>query len=71
MKGSVCLLEFKKIDTKCTLHGLWFTLRSKRFNSAEPKKEEDNPSYFYVYTFGAINNTLVVTVKEEKNFKFV
>ena len=26
MKGSVCLLEFNKIDTKCKLHGLWFTL---------------------------------------------
>ena len=26
MKGSVCLLEFKKIDTKCKVHGLWFTL---------------------------------------------
>ena len=27
MKGSVCLLEFKKIDTKCKLHGLWVTLK--------------------------------------------
>ena len=26
MKGSVCLLEFKNIDTKCKVHGLWFTL---------------------------------------------
>ena len=29
MKGSVCLLEFKKIATKCKLHGLWVTLRNK------------------------------------------
>ena len=26
MKASECLLEFKKIDTTCKLHGLWFTL---------------------------------------------
>ena len=30
MKGSVCLLEFKKIDTKWKLHGLWVTLKFSR-----------------------------------------
>ena len=29
MKGSVCLPEFKEIDTKCKLHGLWVTLMEK------------------------------------------
>ena len=28
MKGSVCLLEFERIDTKWKLHGLWVTLRT-------------------------------------------
>ena len=26
MKGSECLLEFKKVDTKCKVHWLWVTL---------------------------------------------
>ena len=53
MKGFVCLLEFKKIDTKCKLHGLWVTLMvSAELAVATIQHGGDNAEY--VSTMGSL-----------------